>query len=94
MVEETRIGNWTDDECFYVTVTDAGRVARLLGPFKTHEAALESVETARREAEKVDPWSVFYAFGTSKWANGHRDGALNHRVSPYGWNGEAVTGEK
>lgn len=49
---------------YYVTVTVAGRVGFLLGPYLTHEDALANVKRGKALADKADPWSHFYAFGT------------------------------
>lgn len=49
---------------FYVSVIDAGKHGLLLGPYPTKEEAEQQVKRARQLAEEVDPWSVFYAFGT------------------------------
>lgn len=54
---------------FYVTMRretmEGVKVAWLLGPYDTHEAALGLVHTARDLAEKVDPRCAWEAFGTS-----------------------------
>lgn len=51
---------------YYVTVRDAGRLGFVAGPFRRHQAARRFVWLARREAERADPWSHFYAWGTSR----------------------------
>jgi hypothetical protein len=51
---------------FYVTVINADRVGYLLGPYDTHEEALERVAEGRRRAEAADRWAHFYAFGTAR----------------------------
>jgi hypothetical protein len=51
---------------YYVTVINDTRVAYLLGPFDTHEEALERVAEGRRRAEAADRWAHFYAFGTAR----------------------------
>lgn len=85
-------GSWADDECYYVTVCDAGQVGKLLGPYRTHEAALKDVDIAKKLANEYgDPRAWFYAYGTSKWRNGYADGLFNDKVSPHKWTGEAVT---
>lgn len=53
---------------YYVTVIDpsTNRRALLRGPWPTHIGALASVARVRAEAEAVDPWAAFYAFGTAR----------------------------
>lgn len=51
---------------FYVSCIDAGRYSLLLGPFKLKREAEVHVMDAKRIARKVDPKSVFYAFGVCK----------------------------
>jgi hypothetical protein len=36
-----KIGNWTDEPCWYVSVQDAGRTQTVLGPFRTESACRE-----------------------------------------------------
>lgn len=50
---------------FYVSVISGAKRALLAGPYDTHAAALERVETVRAKAETVDAWAVHYAFGTA-----------------------------
>jgi hypothetical protein len=50
---------------YYVSVQDDGRTAFLLGPFKSHEAALAQVDRGRGLTDGADPYAAFYAFGTS-----------------------------
>lgn len=57
-------------KAFYVTMKretqrHGTKTAWLLGPYATHEEALELVHTARGLAEEVDPRCVWDAFGTS-----------------------------
>jgi hypothetical protein len=67
---------------FYVTVAREGRgVGKLAGPFDTHDEAKAHVRLAREEAHKVDPRSVFDAFGTAGVvADDHKPGVLNERL--------------
>lgn len=67
---------------FYVTVAREGRgVGKLAGPFDTHDEAKAHVSMAREEAHKVDPRSVFDAFGTAGVvADDHKPGVLNERL--------------
>jgi hypothetical protein len=51
---------------FYVTVRDAGRTGFLVGPYDTHEEALERVDEAKRLACEANSRGVWYAYGTSK----------------------------
>lgn len=54
---------------FYVTVNKSdlrARMAYARGPFGSHEDALAAVEPTRLLASKKDPWSAFYAWGTSR----------------------------
>ena len=50
---------------FYVTLQRDRRIAWLAGPFATHDEAIAMVDTARRAASEVDPWTDFDAVGTS-----------------------------
>lgn len=52
---------------FYVTVISGKKVGFLLGPYSTHEEALENVDRGKSRAIETDPWAHFYYFGTSKW---------------------------
>lgn len=64
---------------YYVSVIDAARYGLLAGPYKTHQEALDAVPEAKRAAEKVDSFSIFYAFGTCKTPDGYdKPGVLNH----------------
>lgn len=53
-------------EGFYVTIINGPRHRYARGPFASHEAALEAVEPTRALASQLDPWSDFYAWGTTK----------------------------
>jgi hypothetical protein len=71
----------TADHYHYVTVRHAGRVGFLAGPFRSRRDAELRVDAARREAEKIDPWAGFYAFGTSRvLTTAPRPGVLNERL--------------
>ena len=72
--------NWIDGPCYYVSAIDAGRVAIIAGPFKTHQEAKDQVNAARRTADAIDPRAHFYAFGTCKMQNGHTEGKLNTQM--------------
>lgn len=49
---------------FFVSVVDGRRVGLLAGPFNTEGEARSHLPAARREAERIDAYSAFYAFGT------------------------------
>ena len=76
-----KLGNWTDSECFYVSVIDGNRSAFVAGPFRAHESALAALPTARTLGIDVDPKAVFYAWGTAKRSNGYREGSLNAQLA-------------
>jgi hypothetical protein len=52
---------------FYVTCVDGPRVGYLLGPYQTHEAALDEVELGRRLAERVNARACWWGFGTVRY---------------------------
>jgi hypothetical protein len=54
---------------YYVSVINGAQRALILGPFETHAEALADVDEGRRLAERVDPFSGFYAFGTARVEN-------------------------
>lgn len=62
---------------YYVSMVDGPRVGLLLGPFRLHRQALRFVRAARQEANRRDPWAVFYGFGTLRLESGARTGSLN-----------------
>jgi len=74
-------GNWTDKECFYVSIIDADRFNAVAGPFKTHQEALDMVNPAIKAGGELDPRSHFYAWGTVKMVNGHKEGMLNEHLN-------------
>lgn len=51
---------------FYVSVINGKRTGLLLGPFATHEEALDNVERGRELAIAADPFAHFYWFGTCR----------------------------
>jgi hypothetical protein len=51
---------------YYVSVIDGSRTGLLLGPFRTHQLALNKVEQVRQHAVLLDPKAHFYGFGTCK----------------------------
>ena len=54
-----------EGKSFYVTVVDGRRSGFLLGPYATHQEAIDNVDRGRRLANEADPRAAFYAFGTS-----------------------------
>ncbi len=62
--------NSTEGRRYYVTVRDAGKHGFLLGPYDTHEEALENVDRGRTLAEKANDRAAFYSFGTGSIAPG------------------------
>lgn len=72
--------------CYYVSAIDGKRKALLLGPYPTHEAALERVDLARRKLHELCQWrSHWWLYGTARLpADYPRDvpvGSL-HRYAP------------
>jgi len=51
---------------YYTSVQDGRRAGFLLGPFPTHDEALDLVEFTLDLAADADPFSHFYAFGTCR----------------------------
>lgn len=49
---------------YFVSLRRGERTALLAGPFATHAEALGLVDRATDEANRVDPWAHFDAFGT------------------------------
>ncbi len=53
------------DRVFYVTIKREGKGhAPLLGPYETHQEALDNVDRGNRLACAADTWADFDAFGT------------------------------
>ena len=52
------------DRVFYATIERDGRRGVLLGPYETHQEALDNVEHGQRLAADADRWADFDAFGT------------------------------
>lgn len=65
---------------YYVSVMDGGRYGLLAGPYNTHEEALEMVPAVKELAQKVDPYAVFYAFGTAAAHGYNKSGILNEML--------------
>jgi hypothetical protein len=55
----------TNKRYYYVSVLDAKRKGLLLGPYDTHQEALDNVSRGRELAEQADAWAWGYAFGTA-----------------------------
>ena len=49
---------------YYVSAIDCGRYALILGPFPTHQEALDNVDRAWAKAEELDPRAFWWSFGT------------------------------
>lgn len=64
----------TDEHCiidhrpgrYYVTVRDQDRYGYLLGPYDSHQEALENVERGNRLACAAEARAHWYAFGTGR----------------------------
>jgi len=69
---------------YYVTCCrnhDLNEAALLLGPFASHAIALGFVDAARAAAERVDPRTFWYAYGTMAISGSfRRPGKLNELV--------------
>ncbi|MCH7703877.1 MAG: hypothetical protein IIB61_02095 [Planctomycetes bacterium] len=52
------------DRVFYVSIERDGRRGVLLGPYETHQEALDNVQRGQRLAGDADRWADFDAFGT------------------------------
>jgi hypothetical protein len=71
-------GNWSDEDCYYVSVIDGNKTALLLGPFKSKEmcekyAYGEYRKKVVRVSCEIDSKAHFYSFGMVKMPNGHRE---------------------
>ena len=63
---------------YYVSVVDGNLFALLLGPFNSHQEALNRVEEARAKAIELNPRAHFYNFGTVRMKpNFNKPGRLN-----------------
>jgi hypothetical protein len=55
---------------YYVTAMDAGRVARIAGPYvNDHASALADVARVKQEAERRNDRAVWWAWGTTRYAD-------------------------
>ena len=77
LVKTRPIGSWVDNPCYYVSIIDGERWALILGPFRTHQEALDMVDKARDVGCEIDRKSHFYGWGTCKVADGRAVGVLN-----------------
>ena len=50
---------------FYVSVRDGSKVGFLLGPYDTHQQALDQVGRGRDLAYEHDPKAPWYGYGTA-----------------------------
>ena len=50
---------------YYVTLLRDVRASRLLGPYDTHQEALDNVDRGHGLAMEADPWAAFDAIGTA-----------------------------
>ena len=62
--------DWRDFPCYYVSAIDGSSFWCLAGPFRDHPTALSHVERVRAIAEREEPRSYFYRFGTVKLKTG------------------------
>ena len=60
--------DWNRKARFYVSVVDGSRYGLLLGPYETHDEALQNVERGKKLALESDgaSRSWFYSYGTVK----------------------------
>lgn len=49
---------------FYVSAIDGKRIARIAGPYGSHEEAQNAVQEVRLRAELLDPRAHWWAWGT------------------------------
>jgi hypothetical protein len=55
---------------YYVSVRDGARHGYLLGPYDTHQEALDNVDRGNQLACQADGRAHWYAFGTCRLADG------------------------
>lgn len=55
-----------DHGAFYASIRRNGEYRLLLGPFTTHEAALQAAPLAEKLANDTDPRACWYAYGTAR----------------------------
>jgi hypothetical protein len=53
------------EKSFYVTIIRNTRAGYLLGPYRSHQEAMDNVERGRKLATDVDSWADFDSFGTA-----------------------------
>lgn len=71
----------TEPRDYFVSIVRGARRGLLAGPFGSHTAALAMVEPAKAEAQRVDAWTDFDAFGTCSLPIGSgRRGVLNDKL--------------
>ena len=63
---------------YYVSVVDGNRFGLLLGPFNSHQEALNMVQKAKNKAYELNPAEAAFAgFGTLRIEDYNRPGKLN-----------------
>lgn len=63
---------------YYVSVIDGNRFGLLLGPFNSHQEALDKVEAVSNKAYELNPSEAAFAgFGTLRIEDYNRPGKLN-----------------
>ncbi len=55
----------SDHKYYYVTVINGNKKGFLLGPYNTHEEALQNVDKGIKLAEQSDSWACHYAYGAA-----------------------------
>lgn len=63
---------------YYVSATEGRRYALLLGPYATHQEAIDTVDLARLECTARDPRAVWWAYGTSRLPLDHPNPPRGH----------------
>ena len=53
-------------------MVDGKRYGFLLGPYPTHQEAIDNVSRGRELANEVDPRAAFYGFGTASTKDDRR----------------------
>lgn len=63
-LQDTCNGIHEPGQRYYVSATNNGRYVLLLGPYDTHQEALENVARGTQLAYDADPRAPWYAYGT------------------------------
>lgn len=69
---------------YYVDAIEGKRFWLLLGPFLTHDEALQMVDSVRAKACEISSWFDFASFGTCSTATNTKQGKLNHAFRLHG----------